>query len=737
MRNEDTSRPPFATSVTDILEQTADLRIRDFEFEKQPHPSQFEKDSAEYKQAVEDFFDYDIKIWQTGVSEHEPEGDHSDDQESSYDDPAETVENLRFTYRYLCEAVSEFELSASTLRTNSSAMSLSKNLVTQSADDIFLVLRDFRPRSRPHLSRTLERLMARSLTNKVKSKRRNSREEVNHQYERMLTEAWQVLDWEKQDRVWNLVDKRVNARIEEEKEAPSQSEDWSWRFYDNWKEADMIFRYQEDRKTREDKEANTEAARKQLRELGLIEVPKKPLPMSGLSVDELLDSDTASWCGRYLEVARVEYHWMENDRRKYPGEWTEDWPHVRLWWEDVREWAKRWRWRNGVIEEFKSRSTSLLLELGKIDGSVSAREFSVIRTSYDDERHHHIIYYTDRMKMALLEGDEGEFVRNCNSAWDLIGGVLRSKGVKQGLDTLIKKQDHFRNSFMDFATVAIFFSSITATTLQFSFQSGDSTISSTTVNLCWFPSLVLSIASATNSLLGALVHQSPEYLRPSQDLGFRILQNWFKYVPPTLLTCSGVLFLVGFCAFSFLSTSSFSSQGRVIQYVTTTFTASNFVALFTIFLLAFTQVIHSPGAKFVYRVMMVLIFWLLFIPVVIASVFLAFVGIPFDLLYGIRHKRPVKESFRVWDSSGEVVGLLEHIFRPGDHWDGIEKAFSPLWELLKGFFMLIFGALWRTLKMFIRNLVPAPRTPAPVLDDPGHQSINISPVGGGTPPNSP
>ena len=117
---------------------------------------------------------------------------------------------------------------------------------------------------------------------------------------------------------------------------------------------------------------------------------------------------------------------------------------------------------------------------------------------------------------------------------------------------------------MDFATVAIFFSSITATTLQFSFQSGDSTISSTIVNLCWFASLVLSIASATNSLLGVLVHQSPEYLRPSHNLDFRFLQNWFKYVPPMLLTISGVLFLVGFCGFTFLPAMSISSQVLIV-----------------------------------------------------------------------------------------------------------------------------------------------------------------------------
>lgn len=134
-----------------------------------------------------------------------------------------------------------------------------------------------------------------------------------------------------------------------------------------------------------------------------------------------------------------------------------------------------------------------------------------------------------------------------------------------GIDTLIKKQDHFRNSFMDFATVAIFFSSITATTLQFSYQAADQSVISMVVNLCWFTSLVLSIASATNSFFGAIIHQSPEYLRPSTNLNFRFLQAWFKFTPPTLLSISGLLFLIGICAFTFLAVGSVANQVRAVS----------------------------------------------------------------------------------------------------------------------------------------------------------------------------
>lgn len=50
-------------------------------------------------------------------------------------------------------------------------------------------------------------------------------------------------------------------------------------------------------------------------------------------------------------------------------------------------------------------------------------------------------------------------------------------------------------------TIATFFSSVTATTLQFSYQQTGSLLSDV-VNFCWFVSLVFSVASGVNSLLG-------------------------------------------------------------------------------------------------------------------------------------------------------------------------------------------------------------------------------------------
>jgi WD repeat-containing protein 26 len=63
------------------------------------------------------------------------------------------------------------------------------------------------------------------------------------------------------------------------------------------------------------------------------------------------------------------------------------------------------------------------------------------------------------------------------------------------------RQKHAANNLLQMSTVATFFSAVTATTLQFSFDKPHSVLTNA-VNALWFTSLVLSIGSAVNSLLG-------------------------------------------------------------------------------------------------------------------------------------------------------------------------------------------------------------------------------------------
>lgn len=286
---------------------------------------------------------------------------------------------------------------------------------------------------------------------------------------------------------------------------------------------------------------------------------------------------------------------------------------------------------------------------------------------------------------------------------------------------------------MDFATVAIFFSSITATTLQFSYQTADNTISSTIVNLCWFASLVLSIASATNSLLGVLVHQSPEYLRPSRNMNSSFLQNWFKYIPPTLLTISGALFLIGFCSFTYLSTSSFKSQvrslqkfcvvrahltnaqGRAIQTVTSSLTCTNFFALLSIFLLAFTKVLHrlflnTSVHLFVSSLMLSACFtarW----AVVLTACLLVLVALPFTTLYCLicfqRFPLNFDEVFWFGQVFERPLWFLDGAL--AENQDRVEEIFLSRWRELKEFFSTKFGRHWARIKAFVRKLSPRAR----------------------------
>jgi len=362
------------------------------------------------------------------------------------------------------------------------------------------------------------------------------------------------------------------------------------------------------------------------------------------------------------------------------------WLLQRVWWNDVDEWKGRRDERMGAFNSLKKTCLDLLEEIRKIDGSASAHEFDVLYSIYQVDDRQLVGHYIDDMKDAMDYGDEDRCVGSCNSLFDLFRTRLRSEEVKQGLKALIKKQDHFRNTFMDYATVAIFFSSITATTLRFSYASADSSVSSKIVNICWFASLVLSIASATNSFLGAIVHQSPEFLRPSQALDYRLQQRYFRYMPTILLSISGMLFLIGFCGFTFPSQGSgniFPSQGKTVQGTTISLTTTNLLAIFIMVLMAFTNVVHRAAgvllqsAKvFLWAASLILAWWpirrsrhlaivLAFMPLLLLTLVFLF---PYHLVRG-RGLPSVHNRYgwKVWSHFGDVGEKLDGIFVY--HWD--------------------------------------------------------------------
>jgi len=73
--------------------------------------------------------------------------------------------------------------------------------------------------------------------------------------------------------------------------------------------------------------------------------------------------------------------------------------------------------------------------------------------------------------------------------------------VEVGVPTIRFAQKHGAMNLLNLSTVATFFSAVTATTLQFSFEMINAPVEHA-VNSFWFLSLVFSIAAAVNSLLG-------------------------------------------------------------------------------------------------------------------------------------------------------------------------------------------------------------------------------------------
>ncbi|KLO04712.1 hypothetical protein SCHPADRAFT_947494 [Schizopora paradoxa] len=455
-------------SLTDILEQTSKFRARDFA--EYPHPSKYEKDSDEYKAAVESFFDIKATVQTMEDSEcriqrtespnlaslkyelhshyeardsekvRTPSGYLSERNVRSRNDLLggfiESVttdadaDDLRRTYRSVCTAVAEFELNASTLRTNSSAMILSKDLIMQSAANIFVVLRDFRPQKRPDVPKQAEKRMAEWVrTKKGEWVREDSWNAVKKPFENGLRYKSR---WEARMRRitnWEFAAKREEAWKAEKMGPHFFAQDKRWTVPHKW--CDMGDLY-EDLYSPEDKKQVNTTAKKQLRELGVIDTGTY-IPTLEYTGDALQSNKVELWGGGWLKRAEAEYDWMVKDQIAYPGDWTTDLLRMHLWWNDVREWTERWRWRNDVIKDFEKTCAKLFLELGKIDGSVSAHEFSVVQTTLNDERGRLLVEYSNNMKIALFAGDKGHFLLNCNRVWVLVGDILHSKGVKQGV----------------------------------------------------------------------------------------------------------------------------------------------------------------------------------------------------------------------------------------------------------------------------------------------------------------
>ncbi|KAF9009980.1 hypothetical protein BDQ17DRAFT_1347270 [Cyathus striatus] len=137
--------------------------------------------------------------------------------------------------------------------------------------------------------------------------------------------------------------------------------------------------------------------------------------------------------------------------------------------------------------------------------------------------------------------------------------------IEVGVPTIRFAQKHGATNLLNLSTVATFFSAVTATTMQFSFDQVGKTTADL-VNCFWFASLVFSIAAAVNSLLG-LTWKQAMYRSPGHRVPWWVL-IWIKRSPLVFLVMSVACFSVGLCLFAYSS-----KQSSLTSTVTTVLTA--------------------------------------------------------------------------------------------------------------------------------------------------------------------
>lgn len=157
-----------------------------------------------------------------------------------------------------------------------------------------------------------------------------------------------------------------------------------------------------------------------------------------------------------------------------------------------------------------------------------------------------------------LTTEMGEHIDNITSTMKIF--------IEIGVPTIRFAQKHGTNNLLNLSTVATFFSAVTATTLQFSYELDDDSNAAVAVNVFWFSSLVFSIAAAVNSLLG-LTWKQAMYRSPFNRTPWWVM-IWIKRSPLVFLVMSVASFSIGLVCFSYAS-----HQAEITSIITSVLTA--------------------------------------------------------------------------------------------------------------------------------------------------------------------
>ncbi|KAI0783765.1 WD40 repeat-like protein [Abortiporus biennis] len=172
--------------------------------------------------------------------------------------------------------------------------------------------------------------------------------------------------------------------------------------------------------------------------------------------------------------------------------------------------------------------------------------------------------YDGQFKYAAIQRYLHDLTSEMGEHLDSITSSL-SIFIEIGVPTIRFAQKHAAANLLNLSTVATFFSAVTATTMQFSFDQTGTPLADS-VNGFWFTSLVFSIGAAVNSLLG-LTWKQAMYRSPGHRVPWWVL-IWIKRSPLVFLVLSVACFSMGLVLFAYSS-----GQSRVVSTITTVFSA--------------------------------------------------------------------------------------------------------------------------------------------------------------------
>ena len=148
---------------------------------------------------------------------------------------------------------------------------------------------------------------------------------------------------------------------------------------------------------------------------------------------------------------------------------------------------------------------------------------------------------------------------------------------------LAEEKERATTRYVNITTIATFFSSVTATTLQMTISSPTPSVLWNVVNFSWFISLVFSVSSVVSSLLGmtwrkssmwashypARMHLPIDPNRYDTASPPRPIRMWFDKAPIVFLIIYALMFIIGLNLFAYLSSQVCKSSVHRIVILTT------------------------------------------------------------------------------------------------------------------------------------------------------------------------